>query len=1045
MCLENIMKYYRLICSFFLIIISITLNGEEITNPISGYCGKNGDNAEWCYTPNDSVLTISGQGEMKDYNGNCDWDKYPIKKVVINAGITRIGNYTFYSKKITSVEIPNTVTHIGSGAFAYCDSLSNVILPNSVTKIENNAFKNCTKLGKISINNVDTIGSCAFYKCEKLDIELPKSLIYIGERAFFSTKIKSISLNSNLRYVGFQAFSECHADEIYFNDVPEGAFFGEYCFQVNDFTEITIPNRISICFGMFNCCKKLKKLIFKGQGIYLNNQAFQYCTELEYIDTRELESLGVSAYEHGGPFTGCKKLGLFVFGKSIIHFPEDIEYDTYSIDEGIEYISPYAFNQFVKIKNIILPSTLLAVDARAFYEAENIETIDINKCDKVKFGIYAFYNSGIKKIIPFVNINSVDKGTFKGCKNIEKIELYEDEVDGPVINYEIPDYCFSDCTNLRSIKIPHSSSIGRESFTNCSSLKEINSGDISSFLDLSFSGCSSLDSLNFSNLSMTSRQFYINAFKGCSNLRVLVMPIFKPYIWNDDERDNIGVPSDIKIYIPGFRYNEYSQGMLGRFFYNANLISTWVDLAGTCGENGDNVKWSLNSKDCILHLAGNGRMIPISDINYNKYREAVKSCQFDENITNIADSLFYNTNLTSIEIGDNITEIGKYAFYNCKFGNNGFTLKIGKRVKIIGDYAFSNSGLYGIEFNEALDSIGARAFSETLISEIKIPNKISYMGNGVFMGCSSLQTIYFPTEFCRDNNINKNKIPNYFCYGCTSLNNIYIPCIEPPFVGNHSFAYLPYSVTIHIPYGSLLNYHNFIYNCNLNEYYCYVNCKKGGDGTGKIILKDGTEVENYEYYHLIGDPFYAKFIPDSSSVLSYIYVITNNTTTEEFTDNNINIDKLEGSKQIIPCFNLKSFILGINSNYGGKTLLLDNEISKSASFNVKYGDSIHIVVQPFEDYYIKEIKINDTTFKSEIDDCEEFDIIVDSDNVIDITYAKTSESGIDSVISNSSNNDIYTINGVKHHSKVSKDYLSTLKKGIYIIRSGNRIQKHIVK
>lgn len=41
-------------------------------------------------------------------------------------GVTNIGNYAFYSCGLTSIEIPGSVTSIGSDAFEYCRSLTSV-------------------------------------------------------------------------------------------------------------------------------------------------------------------------------------------------------------------------------------------------------------------------------------------------------------------------------------------------------------------------------------------------------------------------------------------------------------------------------------------------------------------------------------------------------------------------------------------------------------------------------------------------------------------------------------------------------------------------------------------------------------------------------------------------------------------------------------------------------------------------------------------------------------------------------------------------------
>ena len=91
----------------------------------SGDCGTAGHESEVRWSlDNDSVLTISGTGPMADYSSlTMPWKDYrnskpKIKKIVVESGVTRIGNYAFYgTSNATSVEIPSTVTTIGVGSF----------------------------------------------------------------------------------------------------------------------------------------------------------------------------------------------------------------------------------------------------------------------------------------------------------------------------------------------------------------------------------------------------------------------------------------------------------------------------------------------------------------------------------------------------------------------------------------------------------------------------------------------------------------------------------------------------------------------------------------------------------------------------------------------------------------------------------------------------------------------------------------------------------------------------------------------------------------
>ena len=73
---------------------------------------------------NDGTLTISGTS-MQDYanNNNAPWysQQDKIKKVVIENGVTSIGNWAFYAcENLTYITIPNSVTSIGVFAFYNC-------------------------------------------------------------------------------------------------------------------------------------------------------------------------------------------------------------------------------------------------------------------------------------------------------------------------------------------------------------------------------------------------------------------------------------------------------------------------------------------------------------------------------------------------------------------------------------------------------------------------------------------------------------------------------------------------------------------------------------------------------------------------------------------------------------------------------------------------------------------------------------------------------------------------------------------------------------
>ena len=89
--------------------------------------------------------------------------------IIFDGPITKIGNQAFYSKGLTGISIPNSITRIGTEAFYHCSSLVDIMIPNSVTSIGEDAFRECTSLTSIIIPScVTEIGSFAFENCTSL-------------------------------------------------------------------------------------------------------------------------------------------------------------------------------------------------------------------------------------------------------------------------------------------------------------------------------------------------------------------------------------------------------------------------------------------------------------------------------------------------------------------------------------------------------------------------------------------------------------------------------------------------------------------------------------------------------------------------------------------------------------------------------------------------------------------------------------------------------------------------------------------------------------
>lgn len=74
---------------------------------------------------------------------------YELPIICFPRGMTSLGNYAVNNTAVKAVQIPDTVTSLGTAVFSGCFGLSSLIIPSSVTTIGANCFQNCYGLGAI--------------------------------------------------------------------------------------------------------------------------------------------------------------------------------------------------------------------------------------------------------------------------------------------------------------------------------------------------------------------------------------------------------------------------------------------------------------------------------------------------------------------------------------------------------------------------------------------------------------------------------------------------------------------------------------------------------------------------------------------------------------------------------------------------------------------------------------------------------------------------------------------------------------------------------
>jgi len=343
------------------------------------------------------TLTISGVGEMPNYNG---WNDVP---------------WYEYRKSIITIVIENGVTNIGDRAFYYCQKLTLITIANSVTTIGNEAFYECIALNSITIpNNVISIGNDAFTCCRALNsIIIPSNVTSIGVSAFNScTDLASITILNGVANIGARAFCTCSA-----------------------LTSITIPKSVmSLGDGTFTACLSLSSINVDNEnvnyssenGILFNkNKTKLVCypagkTENNFFIPNNVTSIGHSAFYY------CTTL------------------ISITIPNSVKSIEDWAFGSCTNLTSIDIPNSVTSIGDWAFYNCKSLLSIVIpNRVSSI--GKSTFSSCYLLTSITIPNcVTSIGEDAFRECKALTSITI-------PSSITSIGDYAFLHCTALTSI------------------------------------------------------------------------------------------------------------------------------------------------------------------------------------------------------------------------------------------------------------------------------------------------------------------------------------------------------------------------------------------------------------------------------------------------------------------------------------------------------------------------------------------------------------------------------------------------------------------
>ena len=449
--------------------------------------------------------------------------------MLVHDDVTRIGEDAFYNFKFYYATLPfigetldsetnNTMAYINSGsisrlreltltqetkldtnAFSGCYNLSSLTLPSSLKYCAEDAVIDLQYFKQVNIHNINDWYDITFVNEYSNPLYLAKNLYILDDEITEEDRVKDIVIPNDVTSLNDYIFAGINLDSIYFHN--NISTVGAGAFKLANISSKVYTNDL-VSWSNTTFTDEYSNPTRYTNSLYLLDNNNELLVESIDFNVDEVPTLKDYTFLYLNDLDKATLTGDMVLGESALSYQNITDLNisniinTYSnrfnnvvnliLQDDVEVLNEYVFNDYNKLKSIKIPTTLNDVGEHAFNNCNALEEVLISSVTS-----YALidFNGTYSNPLRFA-------GILKDASTLEVIT----HLDLTGIN-EIKPGVFDGGICIESVFIPGTIlSIGAGAFSSCENINKVTTESLDSWLDIDFASEKSNPTMYSNNL-----------------------------------------------------------------------------------------------------------------------------------------------------------------------------------------------------------------------------------------------------------------------------------------------------------------------------------------------------------------------------------------------------------------------------------------------------------------------------------------------------------------------------------------------------------------